>query len=476
MQPTDIKLKNSLEAISKKWDDDIIPQLQNYIRIPNKSPMFDPEWKEHGFMDQAMQLIIDWCQQQGINNMTLQRLEEPGRTPLLFIEVKGDIDDTILLYGHMDKQPEMEGWDDDKGPWHPVILDGKLYGRGGADDGYAVFASLTAIKTLQDNNIPHSRCVIIIEGSEESASHDLPHYLKQLKAQIGNPSLVICLDSGCANYEQLWSTTSLRGVIEGVLKIDILHCGIHSGVGGGVVPPAFNILRQLLDRIQNHTTHEVLLEELKADIPQQRVEQAQLATEQLGEAIISGYPFVGDATAVTDDLTELTLNRTWRAAMAVVGSDGLPSSEKGGNVTIPRLSVKLSLRIPPTCDPDTAIAAVKKILEENPPHDAQISFTPGHGGAGWNAPALTPWLEAANEKASQLFYGKPAGYIGEGGSIPFMGMLGDMYPDAQFLIAGVLGPNSNAHGPNEFLHIDMGKRLTGCVASVIASHYDAFKK
>lgn len=474
MQQTDIKLKDSLKAISDKWDSDIIPQLETYIRIPNKSPLFDADWQKNGYMREAMDLIENWCRKQNIRNMQIERFEDNGRTPLLFIEINGDIDETILLYGHMDKQPEMVGWDADKDPWKPVMQDGKLYGRGGADDGYAVFASLTAIETLQANKIPHGRCVIIIEGSEESGSNDLPHYLTQLKERIGHPSLVICLDSGCGNYEQLWSTTSLRGLIEGTLSIDVLESGIHSGTGSGVVPSTFNILRQLLDRIENHTTHEVLLDALKVEIPSQRIEQAQQAAALLGNEILEGYAFVDKTAPVVNELSQLLLNRTWRAALSIVGKDGIPAVEIGGNVTLPNLTVKLSVRIPPTCDAQTAVQALKIALEENPPHGAKVTFTPGHCGQGWNAPELVEWLANANDKASQLFYDKPAGYIGEGGTIPFMGMLGEMFPQAQFLIAGVLGPKSNAHGPNEFLHIDMAKRLTGSVASVIASHYEQF--
>ena len=470
-------LKNAFSAIDAQWDNEIIPELENFIRIPNKSPAFDPDWKANGHMDKAMALIVNWCKRQPIKNMQLELIEEAGRTPLLFIEIAGNSDDTVLLYGHMDKQPEMTGWAEGKGPWVPVIEGEKLYGRGGADDGYAVFASLTAIKTLQDNSIPHARCVIIIEASEESGSSDLPHYLTQLKHKIGSPNLIICLDSGCGNYEQLWSTTSLRGLVDGVLKIDVLTNGIHSGVGSGVVPSTISILRQLLDRIENADTNDILLDALKVTIPQERIEQAHKAAKQLGNEIIAAYPFVGHTTPVTNNLGELLLNRTWRAALSVVGQDGLPPTEKGGNVTLPRLAVKLSMRIPPQCNPDKAAAALKHVLEANPPHQASVSFTIGSNCAtGWNAPALAPWLAQASDNASTLFYGKPAAYHGEGGTIPFMAMLGDLFPQAQFLIAGVLGPQSNAHGPNEFLHIDMAKRLTGCIASVIASHYEEFRK
>lgn len=472
-----LALKKALTAISTQWDDEIIPQLEHFIRIPNKSPAFDPDWKANGHMNNAMTLIVNWCQSQPINHMRLELIEDQDHTPLLFIEIDGNIDETILLYGHMDKQPEMKGWDEDKGPWIPVIQDGKLYGRGGADDGYAVFASLTAIKTLQENHIPHARCVILIEASEESGSEDLPHYLQLLKEKIGNPNFIICLDSGCGNYEQLWSTTSLRGLVDGVLTIEVLKNGIHSGVGSGVVPSTTAILRQLLDRIENSSTHEIILDAFKVAIPQERVDQAYQAAEQLGHSIVAAYPFSEQTQPSVSQLGELLLNRTWRAALSVTAQEGLPSIEKGGNVTLPRLSVKLSIRIPPQCDPNQAALALKQVLEANPPHQATISFTPGtHCATGWNAPPLAPWLEQANNDASLLFYDKPAAYIGEGGTIPFMAMLGDLFPNAQFLIAGVLGPKSNAHGPNEFLHIDMAKRLTGCIASVIASHYEAFHK
>jgi acetylornithine deacetylase/succinyl-diaminopimelate desuccinylase-like protein len=474
MQSLDTILKNSFPDISDKWDNEIIPLLETYISIPCQSPMFDPNWKQNGYIHKAMQLMVNWCKQQNISDMKLDVLEQDGRTPLLLLEIPGSIDETILMYGHMDKQPEMKGWDADKGPWKPVIQDGKLYGRGGADDGYAIFASLTAIQTLQKNNIPHARIVIIIEASEESGSNDLPFYLTQLKSQIGEPNLVICLDSGAGNYEQLWSTTSLRGLVEGTLSIEVLKDGIHSGVGSGVVPSAYNILRQLLDRVENHTTHEVLLDKFKTTIPEQRIEQARNAAAALGDTILSNYTLVGKTQPITDDLGELLLNRTWRPALSIVGKDGLPSVETGGNVTLPKLATKLSIRIPPGVDPDKATQALKDTLEKNPPHNANVLFTPGHGAPGWNAPPVAQWLEEASNHASNLFYGKESSYIGEGGTIPFMGMLGDMFPSAQFLISGVLGPKSNAHGPNEFLHIDMVKRLTACIASVIAAHHNEF--
>lgn len=197
---------------NQAWDTSVIPELIDYIRIPNKSPAFDPDWQDNGYMDQVVKQFANWCKAQDVKGMALDVVRLPGRTPLIYIEIAGDIDNTVLLYGHLDKQPEMAGWKDGLGPWLPVLKDDKLYGRGGADDGYATFASLLAIKALQEQAIPHARCVVIIEACEESGSYDLPFYIDHLAQRIGQPELVICLDSGCGNYDQLWNTTSLRGL------------------------------------------------------------------------------------------------------------------------------------------------------------------------------------------------------------------------------------------------------------------------
>lgn len=458
------------DEICTAWQQDILPRLSEYIKIPNKSPAFDPDWKANGHMHKAMELILNWCTKQPIAHMNITVLEEEHRTPLLFIEILGQLDETVLLYGHMDKQPEMRGWQADLGPWQPVQRDGKLYGRGGADDGYAVFTALTAIAALQRHKIPHGRCVILIEASEESGSPDLPFYLERLQDQIKQPNFIICLDSGCGNYEQLWATTSLRGMVSGVLRIEVLTKGMHSGVGSGVVPSAFRILELLLDRVEDRQTGDILLEELRVNIPDQYLQQAKVTANILGDSLQHDYPFAHPTQAVSKDDAELILNRTWRPALSVIGMEGLPSLTQAGNVTIPNLTVKLSVRIPPGCDPNRALTALGRALEENPPYSAKVSFVGGDHAPGWRAPLLADWLAKANDQASQTFFGKPAAYLGEGGTIPFMGMLGKMFPDAQFLITGVLGPDSSAHGPNEFLHIDMAQKLTCCITSVLAAH------
>lgn len=462
--------------VSEAWDGDIVPQLVEYIRIPNKSPMFDADWQKHGFMDAATDLLADWARKQPIAGMTVEVVRLENRTPLIYIDVPGDGDDCVLLYGHLDKQPEMTGWADDLGPWTPVLKEDKLYGRGGADDGYAIFGSLTAIRALKDQGLPHSRCVILIEACEESGSYDLPYYVDHLAERIGKPSLVVCLDSGCGNYDQLWCTTSLRGLAGGNLKVNVLSEGVHSGDASGVVPSSFRILRQLLSRLEDQATGKILIEELFVDIPGQRLVQAKRAAEVLGNDIFDKFPFLPGMTPMNDDLTELVLNRTWRPALSVTGVDGMPSLGNAGNVLRPFTSVKLSLRLPPTLNPKKASEVLQRVLEANPPYGAKVEFEVEKASTGWNAPALSPWLENAIDQASQQFFGAPAMYMGEGGTIPFMGMLGEKFPGAQFMITGVLGPHSNAHGPNEFLHIPTGKRVTSVVAKVIADHYEASQR
>ena len=463
------------QTISDTWDNSIVPQLMEYIKIPNKSIYYDYNWKLNGYMDEAMALLVKWCQQQPIQGMQLEVVQLPERTPLLFIEIPGTVDKTILLYGHMDKQPEMAGWDEDLGPWTPVLKGNKLYGRGGADDGYAVFASLTVIATLQRYQIPHARCIVIIEGSEESGSIDLPAYLKHLNNRIGTPTLIICLDSGCINYNQLWCTTSLRGLVRGELKIEVLKNGIHSGVGSGIVPSPFSILRQLLDRIEESTTGTVILEALKVPIPDQHKKQAEKAAQALGNGAIQDIlPFLPGVEPVTSDVTELLLNGTWRPQLSITGLDGLSSVANAGNVSIPFLKIILSMRLPPTIDAKKASVILKDVLEKDPVYHAKISFSPEAASSGWLSPPLSDWLATANQAASHQFFGNPAAYFGEGGTIPFMGMLGKIFPNAQFMITGLLGPKSNAHGPNEFLDIPTGKKLTACIASVIAAHHENY--
>jgi len=457
--------------VDQIWDDSIVPELCEYIRIPNKSPLFDPDWDKAGHMDRAVALMERWCKAQPLDGMTVEVVRLAGRTPVLMIEVPGHNDDTVLLYGHLDKQPEFTGWDEDLDPWVPSLRDGKLYGRGGADDGYAVYGSLAAIRALQEQGQAHARCVILIEACEESGSFDLPFYIDELKDRIGHPSLVVCLDAECGNYEQLWCTTSLRGNVVGTLEVSVLTEGVHSGGASGIVPSSFRIVRALLGRIEDTASGRILLENLNAPIPEQRVEQNRATAEVLGNSVFERFAWAGNTRPLSQDPLELLLNNTWRPTLCVTGAAGIPNLDSAGNVLRPGTAIKLSFRLPPSLPAEAAGLAIKEALEADPPYGSQVEFKLESAMSGWDAPPVAEWLEASMHKASNAFFGAPAMCMGTGGSIPFMGMLGERFPGVQFLITGVLGPKSNAHGPNEFLHIATGKRVTACVAQVLADHY-----
>eukprot|EP00030_Apusomonadida_sp_AF-17_P007470 a841445_154.p1 GENE.a841445_154~~a841445_154.p1 ORF type:complete len:492 (+),score=205.60 a841445_154:36-1478(+) len=462
------------EFVNGKWDAEIVPKLSEYIAIPNQSPAYDPEWETNGYLTAAVDLIVNWIKAQNVAGLELEVLSEPGRTPLIYMTVPASAgvpaDHTVLLYGHCDKQPPMtETWAEGLHPYKPVIRDGKLYGRGGADDGYASFASITAIKALQETGVAHARCVILIEAAEESGSDDLPYYVEKLLPRIGVPSLVICLDSGAGNYEQMWVTTSLRGVAAVVVDVKILDEGTHSGAASGVVPSSFRIWRQLLSRIEDENTG-VMAPEFQVEIPEARLAQAAATVETLGDIVWSEFSFTDGAHPPKQSNLELYLNKTWRPTLSVTGAAGMPPPERAGNVLRTNTTLKLSIRLPPTADPDAVIAHTRKVLTENPPYGAKISVLSTDAAGGWAAPAEAPYLTLALDEASRTFYGKPAMYLGEGGTIPFMGMLSARFSKASFVITGVLGPKSNAHGPNEFIDIEYAKKLNGAVAQVIAVH------
>jgi acetylornithine deacetylase/succinyl-diaminopimelate desuccinylase-like protein len=461
----------SLETfVSRKWDDEIVPRLFEYVRIPCKSPHFDPDWARHGHLDEAVALAEAWSRAQAVPGLHVEVVRLEGRTPVIFFELPGSGPGTVLMYGHLDKQPEMTGWHEGYGPWTPVLDEGRLYGRGGADDGYAIFASVLALAALHEQGVPHARVVGLIECCEESGSYDLPAYLEALRSRVGQVDLVIGLDSGCGNYEQLWVTTSLRGIAAGTLDVEVLEEGVHSGDASGVVPSSFRIARSLLDRLEDAATGRILPPAFQCEIPAERVEQARRAGETLGEAMLTRFPFAGRTEPMTHDFGEAVLNRTWRPFLGVVGADGLPPIADAGNVLRPFTRLKLSLRLPPLVDGEHATRELKRILEADPPHGATVRFEADQAATGWHAPATASWLASVVDDASSTYYGKPAMLMGEGGTIPFMAMLGEAFPDAQFLITGVLGPKSNAHGPNEFLHVPYAKKLTACVAQVIAGH------
>lgn len=453
------------------WDEAILPTLTEYIRIPNQSPGFDKDWRKHGHMARAVELVRGWVEAQRVPGLTLRVLEDGSRTPLLLCDIPGELKNEVLIYGHLDKQPPMTGWKDHLGPWKPVYEKGKLYGRGGADDGYSIFAAIAVVKIMKELKLPHGHIRILIECSEESGSGDLSHYLNAHAKAIGKPELVVCLDSGCGDYQRLWSTTSLRGLVGVTVRVKILREGVHSGMAGGIVPHPVQIMRILLDRLEDPATGQLRPEALHVEIPPARVEQAGRAADVLGGAVAGDFPFVKGGRALADSSRQLLLNGAWEPAMTVISQSGLPELGDGGNVLLPELAFRLSVRIPPTLPPREAGATLRQVLEQDPPFGAQVRVSAG-GLPGWNAPEVSPWLEEATDAASREFFGNPACHLGIGGSIPFMEMIGKKFPQAQFLITGVLGPNSNAHGPNEFLHVPYAKKLTCCLVRVLEAHFN----
>ena len=467
----------ALDHATRAWDGDIVGQLTDYIQIPAKSPSFDKDWAAHGYIDTVVRNAAAWIEAQKIEGLTLEIIRLPGRTPIIFFDVpatRPQSAQTILMYGHMDKQPEFNGWRNDLGPWTPKYIDGKLYGRGGADDGYAAYAAVTAIQALKAQKVAHPRIVGLLETCEESGSYDLLPYIDALRPRLGDVALVICLDSGCGNFEQLWLTTSLRGMAAGVLKVEILTEGVHSGDASGLVPSSFRIMRQVLDRLEDSKTGRLLPQSFHCDIPADRVEQARATAAILGDLVWQRFPWAcgadgHSALPTTDDPMQALLTRTWTPTLSVTGAEGFPELRNAGNVLRPYTAFKLSLRLPPLIDAGQAVQELKSLLEDNAPYQARVTFEADGAATGWNAPSNAPWFETALHQASQAHFGAPCGYLGQGGTIPLMSMLEKGFPKAQMMVCGVLGPKSNAHGPNEFLHVPYAKRLTAAVAQVIAA-------
>ncbi len=466
--------------IDAQWDGDIVRQLTDYIASPAKSLAFDPDWARHGFIDTVVRNAAQWVEAQKVPGLKLEVVRIDGRTPVIFFEIEGTkagATQTALMYGHLDKQPEFSGWRADLGPWTPRLEDGKLYGRGGADDGYAVYAAIAAVQALKAQKLPHPRIVGLIETSEESGSPDLLPYIDALRPRLGNVGLVVCLDSGAGNYDQLWLTTSLRGMAAGTLKVEVLTEGVHSGDASGLVPSSFRILRQVLDRLEDSATGRLLPASFHCDIPAERIEQAQATARILGDDLFKRYPWVHydcggkdqSVLPMSGDPVQALLARTWRPTLSVTGAEGLPALQDAGNVLRPYTAFKLSLRLPPLVDAAQAVQQMKRLLEDNAPYQAKVTFDSAGGAAtGWNAPASAPWFAQALDAASLAHFGAPCGYIGQGGTIPLMSQLSEGFPTSQMMVCGVLGPKSNAHGPNEFLHLAYAKRLTAAVAEVIA--------
>ncbi|MDH2903849.1 MAG: M20/M25/M40 family metallo-hydrolase [Actinomycetota bacterium] len=450
------------------FERDALATLTTYATIECLSPAFDAHWHDNGHLDAAIELLAQWARQRTLQNFKVDVVRIADRTPVLVVTVEATNDDeaTVVLYGHMDKQPPLGDWSEGLSPYAPVRRDDRLFARGVADDGYSTFAALMALESLEARAIPHGRCVVLIEACEESGSPDLEAYLDHLSDHLGRVELMICLDSGALTYDRLWVTTSLRGLVGVELTVQVLTRGQHSGSASGVVPSSFRILRQLLDRVEDAATGEILVEELHGAIPDAAQFAAREIAREFGDQMYQDLPVVENLALMGDGVAERILNQTWRPTLSLVAMAGLPSPESAGNVLRPFTTALLSFRLPPNVDAARARAALERVLTRDVPEGAHVSVR-GHGADGWSSPAIAPWLERALEQASQEFFGNGVGYTGEGGTIPFLASLGRRYPGVQFVATGVLGPDSNAHGIDEMLDLPTCVALTNVVANVV---------
>ena len=453
-------------------DSGSVPALMDFVRVPNTSPLFDPDWATNGLTQKAYKVLLDWATAQNIAGFAYEVIASPQEPDLILVEVQASAPGlpTVLMYGHMDKQPACTGWFDFCGATNPVLRDNRLYGRGAADDGYSLTTAMLSIKACQAQHQPHSRVVMVLETEEESGSPHLIHTISRIQARIGVPSLVLCLDSGAMTYDRLWVTSSLRGVTAFDFKVQILQNGVHSGDASGIVPSSFRIMRQLLNRVEDEATGRIKLDFLYSQLDPKVAGDTADVCSLIGWSFVQSFPFLEGAKQVERDLVENLLNRSWRPTLSIIGAADLPETAAAGNVLRPATTLRISLRLPPTVDSSEAFARVKSVLTTNVPYGAKTEISREGKGNGWAMQQPRPWLESAYHAASEAFYGHKAFYMGEGVSIPFMGSLQAIYPLADFLVVGVLGPEANAHGPNEMLEVLYYKKLTCCVAHILAEH------
>jgi acetylornithine deacetylase/succinyl-diaminopimelate desuccinylase-like protein len=454
--------------VDEIWEGDVLPALCDYTRIPCLSPAFDPDWEGSGHLLAAARLLADWCTTRPVPGLSTEVVQRPGLTPVLLVEAGGDGPGSVLVYGHLDKQPPQGTWLEGLGPYQPVRDAERLYGRGTADDGYSLFAAVTALQVLAAAGGPRPRVTVLIEGSEESGSPDLPAHLEALAPRLGRPDLVVCLDSGCLSYDRLWCTTSLRGNLVCTVRVDVLTEGVHSGLGGGVVPSSFRILRQLLSRIEDERTGAVLLPEMTAEVPAGRRAELQAVAAEMPDAVDADLPTV-PGLALHGAAADRLVARAWEPSLAFTGIDGVPPVREAGNVLRPFTAAKLSLRLPPPVDAGRAADALVAALTSDPPEGATVTVAVDTPADGWLAPDPEPWVAGAIDTASQICFGRPSSSYGEGGTIPFLPALAGRFPGIQLVATGVLGPGSNAHGPNESLHLPMAKAVTVAVATLVAA-------
>jgi acetylornithine deacetylase/succinyl-diaminopimelate desuccinylase-like protein len=461
-------------TVVRGWADGVLPSLAGLVEIPAVSAAYDVSWERNGHLRAAVDHVSDWAASRDLPGVRCDVVQLDGRAPLLLVEVpptaNATADGTVLLYGHLDKQPPLGDWSEGLGPWHAVARDGRLYGRGAVDDGYSGYAAITALEAVRAAGGEHARAIVLLETGEESGSPDLPAYLEHLADRLGEVSLVVCLDAGGGDYQRLWVTGSLRGIVQATVTVRVLETAMHSGLASGIVPSSFRIMRQLLDRLEDSATGEIKVPEMIVPIPGQRRADAEAVAALEPGATARRYPLVEGMRPASSDDVELILNNTWRPTLSVIGAAGLPEPAVAGAVLRASTTLRLSFRTPPTVDVQAAAAAVTRILTTDVPYGARVEVGDLLTGAGWHAPIPAPWLASALERASDRVFGSQFRTIGIGGGIPFMEMLGRRYPGAEFVVTGALGADSNMHVPDEWLNITFAEQVTEAVAHILDAH------
>jgi acetylornithine deacetylase/succinyl-diaminopimelate desuccinylase-like protein len=461
-------------SVTGAWADEVLPSLSGLIEIPALSPAFDRSWAASGQLRAAAEHVRDWIAARGLPGARCEIIELEGRSPLLLAEVDASPQaaaaGTVLLYGHLDKQPPVGGWSAGLGPWQPVLRDGRLYGRGAVDDGYSGYAAVTALGAVTAAGGEHARAVVLLETGEESGSPDLPAYLEHLGGRLGDVTLVVCLDAGGGDYGRLWLTSSLRGVVQATVTVRVLRTAQHSGIASGVVPSSFRIMRQLLDRLEDPATGEIRLDAMNVAIPDEVRAAAQAAAAVRPGALGAAFPLVEGMRPASEDEVELILNNSWRPTLSVLGASGLPEPADAGNVLRSATTLALGIRLPPTADAHAALAQLERALTTDVPYGAQVELSGLAAEDGWCAPAAAPWLEDALAGLDKTVFDQPPASIGIGGSVPFMGLLGRLYPRAQFVVTGALGSDSNMHVPDEWLNVGFAIQVTEAVAHILDAH------
>ena len=465
-----LDLGQLMDRSEEIWEGSILPSLSDFIEIKALSPLFEPDWAEMGELDATIDLFCEWLDAQGIAGMSYEKHRIGELSPVLIVTIEGTGPGEVIFYSHLDKQPSKpELWSEGLHPLKAVRRDPWLYGRGSVDDGYGGYLCATSVRLLQEAEVPHPRCTMIIETCEESGSFDLPPYLEALTEQLGNPDMVVVLDSGGPDYDHVWMTEALRGLVSGTLSVKVSHEGIHSGNSGGSIPSSFRIQRILLDRVEDSSSGKVLIPEMHVDIPEQIREKAMALREIVGDSIWEQFPTVDTLRQASETTEDMIVAMNWEPTLSIIGADGIPSVQDAGNVLRTNTDLKLSFRIPPGVDSESAIARAKVILEEDPPYGAEVTFTPDSCADGFHAPPLDGPISEAIQEASMELTGLPPLATWTGGTIPFMSMMQGKYPEAMFLCTGTSGPGNNAHGPDEKLHIPSSKRLTVALSATIAA-------